>query len=238
MERKKLTIWLFMALTASSYMVYAADEKQKQQSITTPRDRLQDIEKYIPQSREMIELYYANRLKLLKLQAEEEIKLFEKSEMDALASAAVPPFILLATRGFIPPNYIEDKNGLMLPKEQVALAESRIAEKKKEILKSLELDITSLEKRKKHSLTVGLADIEKHLKEDALRPKPKPTHGVVRGIVYGKDKQIALIDKEMVGPGETIHGVKVVKIHADSVEFEMNGKVWKQKVRETAGKLW
>jgi len=239
MEKKKLTIWLFMALTVLSGMVYAApDEKQKQRSITTTTDRLREIERYISQSKKGTESYYANRLKELKLQAEEEIKQSEKSEMDAIADAAVSVDVLLGTYGFIPANYIKNENGLMLPKEQVALAESRIAEKKKKILENLEQDEAKLEKRKKHALTVGLADVEKRLKDNAFKPKPKPTHGVVIGIVYSEDKQIALIDKEVVRPGDTIHGVKVVKIHQDNVEFEKNGKVWKQKVRDMAGKLW
>lgn len=239
MDGKKLTIWLFMALTVLSGMVYAdAGEKQEQRAITTPKNSLQDIERYISQSRKRIEYYYASRLEELELRAEEEFELFVESEMDALDSAAVSADLLFATHGIIPANYIMNENGLMLPIEIVALAENRIAEKEEEILESLELDIANLEKKKKYALNVGLVDSERRLKRDAFRPEPKPTHGVVMGIVYGEDKQLAMIDREIVRPGEIIHGVKVVKIQRDSVEFEKDSKVWKQKVRGKAKAFW
>jgi hypothetical protein len=239
MKRKSLTIWVFTALSMLSGVMYAAtDEKQKQRSVTAPKGRLQDIEKYISQSRKRTEDYYASRLKELKLRAQEEIKLFEKIELDALDGEAVSADLLLANRGCVPPNYIKNKNGLMLPNERVALAESRIAEKKKEIVESLERSGAAVERQKKYALSVSLAGLEKRLKENALIPKAKPTHGVVTGIVYGEGKQTALIDKEIVHPGDAIHGVKVVRIRRDSVEFEKKGKVWKQKVRETAESFW
>lgn len=239
MKKIGLTILVFMSITVLSGVIYAAPgEKQKQRSVMTLKDRLQDIEKYISQSRKRTEDYYASRMKELKLRTEEEIKLFEKIELDALANAAVSVDVLLANRGYIPANYIKNKNGLMLPKERVALAEGRIAEKKKEIMESLKRSAAAVERQKKYALNVRLVDLEKRLKEDALRPKPKPTHGVVTGIVYSEDKQLALIDREIVRHGDTVHGVKVVKIHRDNVEFEKNGKVWKQKVRETAESFW
>ena len=133
--------------------------------------------------------------------------------------------------GFVP-------SGTLLSNEEVALVKSRIAEKKKAIMESLKRLAEALERQKKYALNVSLADLEKRLKENTLKPKPKPTHGVVTGIVYGEDKQTALIDREIVHLGNTIHGAKVVKIYRDNVEFEKNGKVWKQKVRETAEKFW
>ena len=72
-----------MALMVLSGMAYAvADSGQKQRSIITSKIRLRDIEKYISQSRENTEDYFARRLKELKLQAEDQIQLFENSEMN------------------------------------------------------------------------------------------------------------------------------------------------------------
>jgi len=54
---------------------------------------------------------------------------------------------------------------------------------------------------------------------------------VVKGIVFSKTKPTAIIDNRIVGEGETLNGVKVVKISKDSVEFEKENKRWSQQVQ-------
>ncbi len=54
---------------------------------------------------------------------------------------------------------------------------------------------------------------------------------IVKGILYTEDSRSAVIGNHIVHEGEEILGVTVVKISKDSVEFEMNGKKWTQKVR-------
>ena len=54
---------------------------------------------------------------------------------------------------------------------------------------------------------------------------------IVKGIVYSKDDPSAIIGNEIVHEGDKVSGATVVKINEDSVEFEMNGKRWTQKVR-------
>ena len=56
--------------------------------------------------------------------------------------------------------------------------------------------------------------------------------GVVTGILYSEDNPSAVVDKDIVRQGDSIHGVKVVKIHKEQVEFEKAGKRWVQKVKE------
>jgi len=55
---------------------------------------------------------------------------------------------------------------------------------------------------------------------------------IVKGILYSEDNPSAVIGNQIVHEGETIRGVSVIKIRKDSVEFEMNGKRWTQKVRQ------
>jgi hypothetical protein len=55
---------------------------------------------------------------------------------------------------------------------------------------------------------------------------------VVRGIVYTETKPTAIISGQIVGQGDTIAGVKVVKIAKDFVEFEKETKRWKQQVEK------
>lgn len=54
---------------------------------------------------------------------------------------------------------------------------------------------------------------------------------VVKGIVYSEDKPAAVIGTQIVGEGEKVLGATVVKINESSVEFEMKGKKWTQKVQ-------
>jgi len=55
---------------------------------------------------------------------------------------------------------------------------------------------------------------------------------IVKGILYSEGNPSAVIGNSIVHEGETIRGVSIIKISIDSVEFEMNGKRWTQKVRQ------
>ena len=54
---------------------------------------------------------------------------------------------------------------------------------------------------------------------------------IIKGIVYSKNNPSAVIGNQIVHEGEKVFGATVVKINKDSVEFEMNGKRWTQKVQ-------
>ncbi|MBA7657774.1 hypothetical protein ES703_65716 [subsurface metagenome] len=54
---------------------------------------------------------------------------------------------------------------------------------------------------------------------------------VVKGIVYSEDKPAVVIGTEIVREGDKVLGATIVKINKNSVEFEMNGKKWTQKVQ-------
>jgi hypothetical protein len=71
--------------------------------------------------------------------------------------------------------------------------------------------------------------------KDLLGVKPK---GLVGGILSGEDGFTALIDTQVVSEGDTIDGIKVIKIHRDRVEFEKDGKWWTQGLNETPGPEW
>ncbi|MEN6574911.1 MAG: hypothetical protein ABFD90_01115 [Phycisphaerales bacterium] len=53
---------------------------------------------------------------------------------------------------------------------------------------------------------------------------------IVTGILYSEDKPAAIVDTFLVHEGEQISGATVKKIEKDGVEFEMNGRTWKQAV--------
>lgn len=54
---------------------------------------------------------------------------------------------------------------------------------------------------------------------------------MVRGIVYSEDNPTAVIDDQIVHEGDKILDATIVKINKNSVEFEINGKRWTQKVQ-------
>jgi hypothetical protein len=54
---------------------------------------------------------------------------------------------------------------------------------------------------------------------------------VVKGIVYSEIHPCAIIGDKILHLGDKVSGVTIVKIHENSVEFEVNGKKWTQKVQ-------
>jgi hypothetical protein len=122
--------------------------------------------------------------------------------------------------------------------KRFAVAQSKIAERKSEILAKLEFETADLERGRNYALTVTLPELEKRLKQDLLKPEPEPTHGLVTGIVYSADKPSAIVDRKIVHEGDVIHGATVVKIYQDKVKFSEKGKNWEQKVQQTPEAYW
>ena len=61
---------------------------------------------------------------------------------------------------------------------------------------------------------------------------------MVNGILYTIENSSALIDGHIVREGDTIYGVKIIKIDQTKVEFEKNGKTWEQRVRQWPDPVW
>jgi hypothetical protein len=54
---------------------------------------------------------------------------------------------------------------------------------------------------------------------------------IIKGIVYSEDNPSAIIGSQIVHEGDEVSGATVIRINKNSVEFEMNGKKWTQKVQ-------
>jgi hypothetical protein len=61
---------------------------------------------------------------------------------------------------------------------------------------------------------------------------------VVTGIIHSKTKPMAIIDGNVIGEGQTIRGVRIVKVQEESVEFENAGKTWSQRVNDPPSTNW
>lgn len=55
---------------------------------------------------------------------------------------------------------------------------------------------------------------------------------VVTGILYSPDNPAAIVDTQVVHEGEQISGATVEKIERDGIQFERNGRKWKQAVTQ------
>ena len=236
-------------------------KEQVLQQLEHQKKEFEEIEKYISRQRRNIENYYRGQLFELNQRAQSEIRLLEVADKAVYAGLAaqaeVAKVVLhIDNYGYRAPWYLAAETERMLqlrddyesyddsedsiknsPK-RFAVAQSKIAERKNQILANLEWETLKLEQRKQYALTIGLAQLEKRLKEDAIKPKPEATHGMVAGILYSADKPSTIIDRKIVHEGDTIHGVTVVKIYKDKVEFEKNGKKWEQKVQQKPGAYW
>ena len=101
----------------------------------------------------------------------------------------------------------------------------------------MEWQTTRLDRIRKYEITKGLENLIKN-REESLAKKPVETYGVVAGIIYSQDKPVVFINGTVTHPGESIQGVKVVRINKDSVEFEKSGTAWTQKVGEKQEAQW
>ncbi len=223
MKSRIIITWI-ASIAILPCMLYANPvEKHEQEPTVNIAEQLQDIETHFLKSRERIEKYYAKQHKELKLRAEKEIKQVEETERVKLAKAEeIKKNQYYQTHGFYP------RNGL-LSQEEIASTEKRIVQKKKSIQTKLERDIQLLEKQRDYTLNNRLPYQEARLKKGLLSPEPEPSRRTVTGIIYGQNKQLALINHEIVKTGDVIHDAKIVAICRNAVKFKKNGTVWEQR---------
>ena len=75
--------------------------------------------------------------------------------------------------------------------------------------------------------TPSLAD------EESAAPRTRTQANLtLRGILYSDDRPVAMVGTTLVHAGQQIAGVTVIEIARDSVEFEMDGQRWTQRVSD------
>lgn len=65
-----------------------------------------------------------------------------------------------------------------------------------------------------------------------VQPAEPPADLVVTGILHSEDRPAAIVNTQVVHEGQQISGATVEKIEKDGVQFERNGRRWKQAVNE------
>jgi hypothetical protein len=133
--------------------------------------------------------------------------------------------------------YFEDNHewpiGEVLSKEDLDKFERMRTEKEEAVRDRAEYDIKYLEEQK--AAAPQISGIE--LKE-TTRPRPVMP-GTVTGVVFYEGKGAALVLGDIVRESDVISGIKVIRIVPGSVEFEKQGRKWKQEVgQEPPLGLW
>jgi hypothetical protein len=231
MNNKKLIIWVCVAVTMITTYNCLATENQL------------TIEKRISQRRHEIEYSYMNRILESQLRAASEIRLLEVAETSKPNWADITEWAdfaetVLQINGCERESFGLFKVTTETSAQRLAVALSRIAKRKKDILSRSEFEAFNLDTQKEYALTADLAELEKPLREKAPTPKSKATHGLVAGIVYSPEKSSAVVDNKIVHEGNNIHGVSVFKIYEDKIVFEKNGNKWEQAVGQTPDASW
>jgi hypothetical protein len=108
-------------------------------------------------------------------------------------------------------------------------------------------DLDELEKLRQRRIASAMAgNYTSAPKADVITSSPShlsisvaPKSNVITGILFSGDKSsTALINGEIVCEGRYIGDVKIVSISKEGVEFEKNGKRWKQRVSEPPNLAW
>jgi len=91
--------------------------------------------------------------------------------------------------------------------------------------------------RKKETSLAALAECERQMKKGVCERKEPVSEagswGLLASILYSARVSSVVIDGQILHEGETIHGVKVVRIHEDTVELAKNDEKWQQRVGMT-----
>jgi hypothetical protein len=86
-------------------------------------------------------------------------------------------------------------------------------------------------------LTIGskganadIGSLSRSLSGFPLSTSPSSYYEPITGIIHSKDKPSAILGGKIIHEGDSHHGVKIVKIHKDKIEFEANGRRWTQQL--------
>jgi hypothetical protein len=203
-----------------------------------PTNQALGSEEYLEAHKEILNNYYQDRIMEERLSAQAQIRLLEVAEnCFANCGTGLYEWAQLAESVLA----INDLERLPLRYRPfsfetapgyLAEALSQIAKRKSQIIDDMEWQTARLDRIRKYETTKGLENLIK-----MRQAKPVETYGVVGGIIYS-DKPVAFVDNTVLHPGESIHGVKVLAINKDNVEFEREGSTWTQKVGEKLEEKW
>lgn len=216
MNTKSTLILMLIALTIFPTATCAAEQKAAE-----------DIETYIAQTKKRIEDFYDDLLIETKQRAEEQIISFREQEKAKLYETA----IYFKDYAYVHNSYTKLEDGAMFPTKKLNAYQDRIDQYNKRVEELLELSIENLKNQRDHALNSTIPYLEKQLIKDI--DKLQPTPGLITGIAYSRDKQLAIIGSQIFQPQDTIQGAKIIKITPDSIVFQKDDKTWTKKIGQS-----
>ncbi len=231
MKKKQSIIWVYIAVSIITICnCLAAEKRLTKENPASQRHR-------------QIEYTYTNKILNLRLRAAAQIRLLEVARISKPNWADINEWAdfaekVLQINGCESEPYSLFETSSETPAERLAVALSRIAKRKSDILSRSELEALNLEYQKKHALASEAMQPEKTIRESGLIKKSELMQGLVTSIVCSPDKSSTVVDSKIMHEGEKIHGVTVVKIFKDRIVFEKNRNRWEQTVRQTPGAYW
>jgi hypothetical protein len=158
-----------------------------------------------------------------------EVDEFSKAEKEKLESIKRQQYL---------DEYHDEPAGELLTKEELDEIEQQKKAKEKTIRAKAQEEIGSIQEEAQKETQEPAEDIS------PAQFKHRPAvvsyaEGTVTGIVLYLGKGAALILGDVVRENDVIRGIKIVKIMPDYVEFEKQGRTWKQEVGQTPPKdVW
>ena len=225
MINKKLIICLYVALT----IIISCDCLATETRISQRHHKIEDS--------------FMNRILDARLRSAAEIRLLEVAETSKPNWADINEWVdfaetVLRINGCErePVSLYQVTNET--PAQRLAVALSRIAKRKNDILNRAKFEVFYLDAQKEYALNAEVSESEKSLTENTPTLKSKSTQGLVSGIVYSSEKSSAVIDNKIVHEGDELQGVSVVKIFKDKVVFQKNDNKWEQAVQQIPEAYW
>ncbi len=184
--------------------------------------------------RQEVEQYYDMQIEQLRGRADSAVKDVNQLERKKLdQEELVKRNRYEEELGYVP-------TGDLLSKSQIDEAEKQRTQQEKSIRSKIQYAIDDLEKQKQIALELLVDKFEESLK--APPPpwlnKRKQTLGFVSGIAFLDGNGAAVLDDQIVREKDVVHGVTVVKIAKKYVDFQKDGKTWKQYIGEKPADNW
>lgn len=126
----------------------------------------------------------------------------------------------------------QERTGQILSTDELSEYEKERAQRETDIRNRAQSEIKYLQDRKARELE---SLVSSNTGSDVRRVPPGPVLalGTVTGIVYYNNSGAALISGEVVRENDVVMDVKIIKILPDYVQFEKQGKKWRQMVGRT-----
>ena len=135
--------------------------------------------------------------------------------------------------------YVPKRN--LLSDEELAEIENQRAKREKAVRARFDYEIKRAESLNTKQAIEPQTKV-KSSKKRAVSPWSKPAkkslRGLMTGIVFYNDSGAALVDGEVIRQNDILHGVKVLRIMPNYVEFEKSGKKWRQLVGQRPPTSW